>query len=418
MFFAACCVLLLGILIGLNNTMAQSLVVGRDLFLKMDREPELDPFVVAADSDQFVIAGDSPLAHIGWAMKVDATGKVIWTYTIGLFADDIPAFRGILFSPRISGAVAMPDGTTYLCGSMPRPPTQYSPGLLIHLDAAGQVLGTQFLIPKERNTHGIAHFSSCIKWDDGLALVGQVQHSVREGEDKQPYPKGRVYWAVIIGGDGQIKSETQIRPSVKFAGFDVGPIVRDPNSDASFVFSATDNISTEIVRANTSGTAEVARQLSGRFLLVRPVTSDGLLEIFGAFLSDAQTPTVTMLLDDQLKETSRAEGFLSPNIAARLAYRMPDRSLMLFDSGVEHSGAVYFSRVVHVAPDLRSEGYVDLSRDKIFDGGSIWAAAPTGNLGEFAVATLAAVHRLDAKTPPEPVAGFTRGAVLGFVQIK
>lgn len=416
---------LCGILLVQYHAAAESIDFSREIFLKIDRQPALDPLIVSSTANnELIVAGSSTAVRSGWAIKLDVNGKVIWTYEIGLLPEDVEAFHAQYFSPRLSGAVGMPDGTTYLCGAMPRPPKEYSPALLIYLDAVGQELSRQLIIPKQRNAHGIARFESCARRRDGLIAVGQIFHAVPYRsvfdtlpEVKEPYPNGSVYWMATIGGDGQIESEAQIQPSIPLAGFNVGPVVKAPDSDTSFVFAVTDSISTELIRADVNGTVEAAKQLAGRFLLVQPVASDGLLQVFGSFSS--RKTSVAILLDDRLNQGSRAEGSHPTNLGARVAYRMSDRSLALFGSGTDFSGA-YYSRIAHVAPDLKSEVDFALPRDKFFDGGSISTATPTANPGEFAVAT-PAVARDVSLTNEEGaglIPGFNRGGALDFVRVK
>lgn len=98
---------------------------------------------------------------------------------------------------------------------------------------------------------------------------------------------------------------------------------------------------------------------------------------------------------------------------------MPDRSLVLFGSKVSRSGAIYNSQVAHVSADLKSETNMSPLRDAISDGGSIWAATPIRNPGEFAAATMAIARDVIPDKPEGtgPVPGFRAGAVLDFLQI-
>jgi hypothetical protein len=399
---------------------AQSISFRKEISITLDGDQALNPLVTVRANDDFVVAGNSTASRSAWAAKMSPAGDLIWTYTEGLFAADIAAFRGASFSPRFADAVAMPDGSTYLCGSLPRPPAEYAPGLLVHLDSKGRLLAKYFVLPLMRNTHGIARFSSCIRWGDGVAILGDVWHSVRAGEDNAPNPSGPAYWLVIVDGNGQIVTDAQIRPSVDLAAFDVGPIVSVPNSGTSILFGVTDNHVSEFIRANVHGKVEAVRRLAGRFVIVRPVLADGLLQIYGAFLGDkSQSAKASILLDDRLNTVSQISGAYPSNFATRIAYRMPDRSLVLFGSSVNASATTYHSRIVHEASDLQSASGLDLPREKIEDAGSIWAAAPASNLGEFAVATMAVARGVNSTATKYFRANdFKKGAVLDFVRVE
>jgi hypothetical protein len=426
LFFAIVCLLAVFVILVRN---AQSSARDHQIFLKTDQGPALEPLVVvASDNDHLIVAGESSAISSAWAMKIDFSGKIAWTYTLGLLAEDAEAFHGTIFSPKFTDAVAMPDGTTFLCGSMPRPPTQYAPGLLVHLDATGQVLSKQLILPKQRNASGIADINSCISWGDRLALVGRVFHVVPHKNvfdppprpEEYPYPTGNVYWVLLTDANGKIKSEAQIHPSTNLISLNIGPIVRLSGSNDSIVYSATDNNSTEIIRANVDGNVEAEKELSGAFSLVRPVVRDDQLQVFGvSTLAKSSALNVTMLLDNQLKETGQTQGVHPAFFLTRVAYRMPDRSLVLFGSKVSRSGAIYNSQVAHVSADLKSETDISPLRDAISDGGSIWAATPIRNPGEFAAATMAIARDVTPDKPEGtgPVPGFRAGAVLDFLQI-
>jgi hypothetical protein len=400
-----------------RGTNAQDSAVEHEFLLKADREPEISPLVaVATDDNHFIIAGQATATRSGWATKLDANGGAIWTYTIGLLPEDVGAFHGS-FVPRFTGAVGMPDGTTFLCGSMPRPPAEYAPGLLVHLDTAGHVLSQQLIIPRQRNAHGIARFADCIRWGNGIAIVGNVLHVVRAGEEGAPFPQGLNYWALTLDNDAKIEREWQVRASLRSNIPKVGPLVVAPGNESKLVFGATDNIATELVGLSAATGLEVVKKLAGQFILVRPVTSDGLLQIFGAFPTQAANVTVT--LGNQFEELSRATGSHPVNFSVNIAYRLPDRALAIFGS-VVHADGAYTSRIARVAPDLQSEQDVDLNREVIADDGSIWAAAPVGKSGKFVVATSAVAGRLYPNHPElsDTLKNFSRGAAVDFVRFK
>lgn len=401
--------------------MALSDNLPNEILLKIDHDPALQPQVITTvGSGHLVVAGESTAVQSAWAIKIDTAGRVLWSYVFSGRAEGVPISQRLLFTPKFSGAVAMSDGTTYLCGSLPRPPSQYySPGLLVHLDTAGRELSVQYLLPKDRNAFGVARFTGCTNWGNGLAIIGYVWHVIRTGEQNAPIAPGAAYWLLTIDSDGSIKSEAQIRSSIKSSVLDVGPILSVPHSGTSLVFGATDSLNTEFVRVNETGAVESTRLLTGHYELVRPVASDGPVQAFGTSFSEPYKKVV-LTLDGELNESQRIEGPHPTDFAAHLAYRMPDGSLTLFGSAKNSFGAGFHSSIAHVAANLSSEEQMELPRDKIDDEYSIWAATPASSVGEFAVARMAIAHALSAKNPDgtDPVGDFSRGAAIDFMRIK
>jgi len=405
---------LVGILMMPNNTSAQNGIRGQ-ILIKADGGPMIQPrAIIAADDNQFIVAGHTVTTRSGWATKFDAAGKLIWTYSVAADAHT----SGAAYTPQLSGVVAMPDGTTFLCGSMPRPPAEYSPALLVHLDGAGRVLGQQLVIPAQRNAHGIARFDDCIRWGDGIAVVGQISHIVQPGEQGARFPSGVAYWALIVDGVGKIRSETQTRASLLSSAPRVGPLLPLHNSVNDLIFGATDNRRSELIQVDATGEAKVVKALDGPFLLVRPVSPDGQLQVYGMPRSTGQAAAGTVLnLDEQLEETHRATGPHPASFSANIAYRLADKSFAMFGSEMLSDGS-YTSRAVRVAADLQSEQRVDLIRDSVADLGSISAAAPLQRPNEFVVATPALAREPGGTSLSGAPSGGTRGAVVDFVRFQ
>src|ERR1700722_17604551 len=154
-----------------NPAIAESLkkpVLLREVLLRTQDDPLLKPWVVARTNDNgFIVAGSADMA--AWAAKTDSQGNLIWDYVRGL--------QDQLRNPHpgeFHGAVSMQDGTTYLCGHMPRPPGSHAPwALLTHLDSSRRVLSEKFL-PMAGIADG-AVFDDCAQWRDGVAIVGHME---------------------------------------------------------------------------------------------------------------------------------------------------------------------------------------------------------------------------------------------------
>ena len=93
-----------------------------------------------------------------------------------------------------------------------------------------------------------------------------------------------------------------------------------------------------------------------------------------------------------------------------LAYRLPDRSLVLFGSAVHDHGVSFTSRIVHVDPTLRAAQFLELARGPFQDSGFVKAASSAGREGEFVAAR--GVFTLGSGKDER------RGAMLDFIQLK
>jgi hypothetical protein len=384
----------------------------QQILLKIDRQSALHPStVISSGPDQLIVAGQSPAIRSAWATKVREAGGVIWTYVFAPHEDGTSL--SLLYAPVFVGAVAMPDGTTFLCGKIVRP--DYSAGLLIHLDAAGHEISARYIRPKERNAHGVARFSGCRRLGDRLVIVGYVWHVVQKGERNTPIEPGGAYWFLIVDADGKIVVEAQHRSAINSALLEPNLIV-DGAGDGGTLFRASDNISTEIIKINVSGVVETDERLAGSFMFVQPVVADGIIQVFGTFFS-APESIVVLFLDSRLKEVRRVEGNHPMHFGARFAYRMKDGSFALFGYAKNISGYGDHSSITHVAADLKSESSFDFPYDKIDDANSVEAATPTSDYLIFAVARAAVSQALleNSHDRLQLEGEFARGAVIDFI---
>jgi hypothetical protein len=187
----------------------------------------INPWAVTKSNDGgFVIAGSAGLS--AWATKIDGAGNVAWNYVRGLQDN----FRGLA---EFRGAVAMLDGTTYLCGWMPRPPGSQAPAaMLTQLDAAGRLISEKFMAAQGISDGGV--FADCVRWGDGIAVVGQIGRLVRPAAQGVYPVSERAYRLLTLDAAGNVRWDVQISTGVRFGAFTVGAVIDDGRFEPS-IFS-------------------------------------------------------------------------------------------------------------------------------------------------------------------------------------
>lgn len=380
----------------------KELVVTREVIIPNDETayPLVPNVIVRANDGGFIIAGGR-LLQAG-AIKTDPAGKVLWRYVTDL-RDKLYFGQGVKFQ----GAVAMPDGTTYLCGNIPAT-ANYVPSLLTHLDAAGRLLDEQHVMPQKVTEYGVSHFYDCIRWGDGIAMVGNVHNVIRQAGRGVEGISESYYWTIVLDASGKVQWEKQIPTA--FDTIDrVKSLLVAP--DSSLVFAGQRSYGTELFRVSMAGEVTAKKSLVGVFQFVRPIVPDGMLQVHGfAEPKGDDTLFATITLSDQLKEIQRVQGKQASNLSDKLAYRMPDQSLVLFGT-VSHSVKGDKSAIAHVDPTLQSAQKLELIHAPLMDNFSIDAATPTGNDGEFVTARMVMSRSV-------PSAELTANLVLDFIQTK
>lgn len=376
----------------------KELVLTREVIIKDESGFVPEPHVMSrTDDGGFIIAGSLGRA---WAIKIDAAGKVLWRNL-----QDKPLAGGG-YAAVFTGAVAMPDGSTYLCGNTSFPPSVYTPSLLMHLDATGQLINEQLYIPKNRTEHGLSNFDSCTRWGDKLMLIGhifQFNNSKDFLKNDENY-----YWLLMLDTSGKIVWEKQIPTA-----FDT--IERAKSilmaSDSSLVLAGYRIDKTELFRISVTGKLIAKKKpLDGFFEFARPVVPDGVLQLYGLNQTDKVFELIT--LDDRLEEIKQVQGDHGLDFGGRFVYRMPDQSLVLFGRELHER---YKSAVGHVDSKLQSVQKIELVHgEPFYDGSYIGAAASAGSDGEFVT-----VKPLTKHQPNEGRIGLASvGLSLYFFQVK
>ncbi len=379
-----------------NVAISKDLAITREVIIPREGAWPNEPnIIVRADDGGFILAGGP------WVIKIDADGKVLWRYVRDKLIADY------------TGAVAMPDGTTFLCGSMQLlGGREFSPSIFTHLDASGNLLNEQLIFPQNKAEHGGSHFDGCVRWGSGIAVVGRIHNVLRQASGSgsaftAPLVE-KYYWLMMLDSDGKVQWEKQIPTT--FNNIDgVRSLLVAP--DSSLVFAGYRLDQTELFRINKAGEVVAKKLLPGYFQFLRAIVPDGKLKVFGG----ANKIFVISTLNDQFDETHRVQGDQPSTFDAdHLAYQMPDQSLALFGKALHGWGEQYASAIAYVDPTLQSAQKLELAHSPFTDTGVIKAATPTENDGEFVTARGLLKHQAN-----EGRIGLERiGLVLDFIQIK
>jgi hypothetical protein len=127
----------------------------------------------------FVVAGYS------WAVATDANGGVIWRYADPETGPTPNIGRG----PQFHGVVPLSNGNILLCGQELY--ENDSAALLTILDSAGRLVEKRLLKPPEPEKYGAVRFERCLRWDDGVAVIGSMAGTIT-----------RYDWLMKLDGNG------------------------------------------------------------------------------------------------------------------------------------------------------------------------------------------------------------------------
>jgi hypothetical protein len=359
--------------------------------------------VIKAAGGGYILAGRIDSRQQAWAAKTNAAGEVLWSYVLRV-KDELPIGDGAGFN----GAVEMPDGSIFLCGNMSRPPGVYVPALLTHLDVNGHVLSERFLAPDGRTEIGSIDFRGCIRWGDGVAIIGHGDQKIpATSEVVSRFPVvEHFYWLVVLDTVGNVRLEKRIPTS--FDGFsDLDSLV--VAKDSSLLFSSWCLKQTELFRIGLDGALLASKKLAGQYHFVQSIAPDGLQHIFGY---DETGRSSVSVIDDRLETTEHVIGPFSLNeFVARAVYEMPDNRYVLFGSAVHNwIGENFTTRVIYTDPMLREIQHAEFAVKPYYDLGVLIAASPAQTPGEFVAARSLLKHAQGADA--------LVGAALDFVDLK
>jgi hypothetical protein len=419
----------------------------REIQIEMEDAPVIEPQVVARTNDGgFIVAGSgNRLTNggdlVGGAAKYDVNGKELWRYSTTL-RDDSPKQYGDQ-PPVFYGVAPMRDGSIYLCGKM-TPHTHVGADLswavLTHVDASGHLISENLVTPSQKSDRSYfstgQDFHSCIAWGDDVAIIGTAAHMLHRAGVGPPPAFEAYYWILVLDAKGKVKWEKLIPVSERLEPtpnwfpefFNADDMVLLPVAQ-DLIFSVADGSSpemnSEVIRLSALGEIKARVQYAGDYRLVRPVVPDDVVQLWGKATRKATLSTV-LTLNERLEQVQRIDG--NPDTTfAYLAYRLPDQSFYLFGINVPDSGHNGRSVILHVDRELHHyRDFEPITPGNPFaigsyvDSGKRFAAAPIGDLKEFAVA-MDLVVRIPRNSRGEPTAepaGFKGGTILDFVKLK
>jgi len=373
------------------------------------------PTVMSRTSDgNFLVAGGSSDGQFGaWVSKVNAQWQTLWTTKI-----TIPVKFDLLTRPEFLGIAAMPDGSAFLCGTMPRPKEleeRLSTASLIHLDARGHAISKQLIISpnnKEKDLNLTSKFVNCTPWGDGFVVMGDVHQAVGtvipqngKREIKQYYwiikydATGKTQWEKFIPYKLGIMHAFPFQNSVldklnkpdksiimssvpmqkdiinKLNDLGIVPAFAPQNTilieaGNNLLFSATDTSMTDVVELSSTGDVVARTDFPGYFRLVHPFAGSHDIQL----LSGSDLTLVT--LDQNLHEKSRVQGDNSKNFfSATTAFEMPDSTIVVPGMTIPD----YRPVIMHAAQDMQAIQYTDLKETEAKDLEQITTILPIDN---------------------------------------
>jgi hypothetical protein len=340
--FSMCLTLTIALSMQPSAMAADGLTLAKEVVL--DGQLNNEPIAIARANDNGFLITDTG-RHEAVARLTDADGNVKWRYGESLL--DPPWNPGS--GPKYYSAVAMPDGSSFVCGWMPRHDVgfrtdkgghdHYFP-LLTHLDKDGKLIKDQILNPK-RNTDGVDAFDlrACARSSDGIIAVGTArQVTPNPAPAADTFSIKEFYWFVSFDANGALKWETfepmsqgNTPPSnyIEIPPDYITPL--QMTADGGFVFAAQRTpVGTEVLSIGSKGEVRARTVVAtGFFTLVRSTNGDPDLQL----ISHGTTSTTLIALDKNLHETKRLTEAGEPG-NTNTAYRLPDQSLILFGSSV------------------------------------------------------------------------------------
>jgi hypothetical protein len=394
---------------GCNNQSVERRVFANKTFLRVDGDARIDPqAIVRDDRDGYILVGSAGTS--AWAANLGPRGNIRWSHLT-------PLLEAGTIEAVYHSAVSLPDGTFWVCGAMSRPPRSNEPrAMLTRLGADGRLLSQQLIraTPDEDTVTSLESFLACARWGDAVVTVGPVIRFSAQGGT----PGGRkFYWIRLMTPAGDLLWEKYIPVVAQNA-------VVNPNgwvvvaAESGLLISATDSMTTEVLRVGTEGDLQARAQVSGRFLLIQPAdgatASNSTVRLFG--WSHSGAPSAVVVLDDMLRESRRTEGDLGP-LFANVAYGLPDGSLALFGFNSVERATRYVSHAVHADSSMKPLLSVDAAtQPPLTDIGQIRAAAPAHAPGEFVVVRPVFPLQPSAIDSSRAPREFERGAVTEFLR--
>jgi hypothetical protein len=363
-----------------NNAEAGGLQISRETVIVADPAGAvIDPLVATMSSTgSFIVAGKIDARQQAWAAEVSESGSVVWQYVTDL-EDHLPVGQGAEFT----GAVAMPDGTTFLCGNMPRPPGIYAPALVVRLDSSGRILSKQFVAPHDNANRGVVRVQGCIRWGSGVAIICRARDITQSTSNlsSQKSIVDQYYWILVLDASGTGKWEKRIPTTFDRIDGRSSQIIM---ADSSISFSSSRLDATEVFRVGLGGELIASTRITGQYRLIQSATPQKLPQLFG-YAEDGTSAFVT--LDGNLQKVQRTpEGLSRKDFVASGGFTMGDKSTILYGSAVHQIGETYTTQIVVLYPESGSFQTLGFAKEDYYDLGVLSAFTPTKLDYEFLVA--------------------------------
>ncbi len=373
-------------------------VIRRSTFIAGPGGVAMDPSsATLAPDGGFVVTGVSGPAST-WAMKIDSNGNSLWRYDRPLDGEYRTAYSNPTLRSRIppptkySGVVGMPDGSTFLCGSLSVAARQGQSAVLTHLGKSGEYLGETHLTPKGLPGPGVYTMGRCFMWGDELVVVGGC---LDRG--------GSTFWIFALDQMGKLKWERRFAPlppsqrSEAAAGAnDQDRIAQQelmPWASTISVASTPSGAVMDILTSDRSNSELDAIDRDGQLVARRALFRSALL-------LPSREPRNDVTIQDFPKANrgaeieildSRFEAINTRPLRVRQlqyilgGYRLNDDSLFLF-GGARGMGLIVPPAVAHVSQDLRSEKHAAVEVPGAMLGVNGVVAEPASMSQEYLIA--------------------------------
>jgi hypothetical protein len=276
------------------------------------------PYLITRTSNgDYVVAGSSNFddSH-AWAVRLDASGKVVWEYLDG----PPNAWNDYsVKSQRMFGTIELPEQGILLCGV--KRIDNHQTAFLVRLRSDGTLIDERPLRPANNAGHPSA--LRCIRWGDGIAVIGGLS-----GE-----PKG-TGWLTKLDANGDFVWES-------FADYIGYSDAMEATGGGLFLIGSPQRV-TSIVKLDATGQLVALHALEGEeWLLAHPRVPQSNARV-AIMLPTSETAIVAF--DEGLRHSTRIGQLRDAGIKKVL--ELPDGSVVIFGSQ-SHGGATASIAVWH-----------------------------------------------------------------------
>jgi hypothetical protein len=261
-----------------------------------------------AEGGGFLIIGASDTA---WLVATDANGHVLWNHKEPFD----PAVKSKTQS-HFYGVVAAGNQRILVCGDVE---TQTNiEALVVILDMRGQVIERRVLVANEDRANFVSSFSSCLLWDDGIALIGGATNG-----------KKGIAWLVKL--DNKLSKQWESTGNELSGGS--GRVMPDSNLVLASGFGGNE---LKIARIDKTGHVVASRSMpypEGKPILSYPGSNQ--IQILATTISNQN---VLLTLNGDLSDSVSTHSVGPPSIRDGCAYALTDGSIVLFGTQFVHGG--------------------------------------------------------------------------------